>query len=163
MNTTIDIIQVADRFKAFKQDFILDVTSWEGYPNSVNLNWNIVKFEKGNKDYIPDSPGIYAFFIKPGIANLPENAYLMYIGKAGDRSNNTLKKRFIQYTYETKRPKLYELFTKWKNYVYFCYAEITDPTSNLGDIEIELNDALNPPCNENDFSVDIRSARKVLR
>lgn len=163
MTMTHDIIKLADRFSSFQQKFILDRHLWESYPNRVDLNWNMVKFEQVNKDHVPDTPGVYAFFIKPSIANLPENAYLMYIGKAGDSSNNSLRKRFSQYMYENKRPKLYQLLYKWKDYIYFCYAEITEPNLNLGEIERELNDALIPPCNENDFSAEIRSARKVLR
>lgn len=146
--------------------FCFDISAWKNYPNRIVFDWNLIKFEKRNKDKIPTTPGIYAFFIKPKAANFPENAYLIYIGKAGDKSKNNLRKRFIQYLdrlkYE-KRPKLNIVLNKWKKYIYFCYSEIADSRISLGDIEIQLNDALIPPLNEKDFSVEVKRKIKVLR
>lgn len=146
--------------------FCFGITAWKKYPNTIEFDWNLIKFEKKNKDKIPTTPGIYAFFIKPKVANFPENTYLIYIGKAGDRSKNNLRNRFMQYVYglqSAKRPRLNTVLNKWKKYIYFCYSEITDLRYNLGKIEIQLNDALIPPLNEDDFSVEVKRMIKVLR
>jgi hypothetical protein len=146
--------------------FCFDISGWKRYPDRVYFDWELIKFEEKNKDKIPKTPGIYAFLIKPDIAGIPQNAYLLYIGKAGDKSKNNLYKRFNQYLNGlkySKRPKLTVALNKWKKYVYFCYAEVTDLRLSLSKIETDLNDALIPPLNENDFSVEIKIMKKVLR
>ena len=160
------IKQQQDQLKISTQEFSLNIKSWEGYPNRISLNWNYIKFEQGNAGRIPQLPGVYAFFVKPGIASFQENSYLFYIGKAGDNSDNNLRKRFGQYLSgkrTVKRPKLNWFLNTWDNYIFFCYAPISDKRVNLGRLERELNDAFIPPYNENDFSTDVRKAVKVLR
>lgn len=162
----LDTFEKQNKLKISSQSFCLDIESWGKYKNKVVLKWETVKFEKGSKNKVPDSPGIYSFFVKPGIAGFPENAYLMYIGKAGDESNNTLRKRFMQYIYgmaTDKRPKLNWFLKTWGKKLYFCYAPITDKRFKLGKIEEDLNDALIPPFNENDFSTEVKKIVKVLR
>ncbi len=161
-----DIVKLQDQLILSEQSFCLDIASWEKYPNSVLLNWQYTKFDRSNKNSIPEVPGVYAFFIKPGIANFSENAYLIYIGKAGDRSANNLRKRFNQYLIGKKgdkRPKFNRVLKKWDNYIFFCFATITDNHVDLDKLEKELNDALIPPYNESDFSPTVRKIVKVLR
>ena len=50
-----------------------------------SFRWERVRFDEANKVSVPDSPGLYAFFIEPELASFPNHAYLMYIGKAGDK------------------------------------------------------------------------------
>ena len=160
------IKQKQDSLKITAQEFSLNSASWKQYPNRIPLIWKYIKFELRNKGRIPKTSGIYAFFVKPGIASFSENAYLMYIGKAGDDSNNNLRKRFCQYLSgkkSPKRPKLNWFLNTWDNYIFFCYAPITDRRVSLGQLERELNDAFIPPYNENDFSPEVRKIIKVLR
>lgn len=161
-----DIIKEQNQLKISDQRFCLDVKSWSKYSNKIKFAWNTIKFDISNKNKIPDDPGIYAFFVKPGIAYFPEHAFLMYIGKAGDKSKNSLRKRFVQYINgmkTSKRPKLNWFLKTWESHLYFCYAKITDKRYSLSKIEMELNDSFIPPFNEMDFSAEIRRKIKVLR
>lgn len=161
-----DLIKEQNQLKISEQRFCLDIKSWSSYKRKLQFNWSTVKFDKLSSKSIPSSPGIYAFFVKPGIADFKENAYLMYVGKAGDKSNNDLRKRFNQYINGMKsnaRPKLNWFLNTWKSHLFFCFAEINDRRLSLSKIEKELNDAFIPPFNEMDFSAKVRKKVKVLR
>lgn len=161
-----DFIKQVDELKASKHEFCLNISSWESYPNNTTLVWHLVKFEKEKKGEIPLKSGIYAFFIKPGIACFQDHAYLIYIGITGEDSKNQLRNRFMQYIYGIKgkkRVKLNYILKKWKNYIYFYYAEIEDDETTLDELEIQLNDAFLPPCNIKNFSAEVRDKVKVLR
>jgi excinuclease UvrABC nuclease subunit len=161
-----DFIKTQDRFKTYNQEFCLDPQSWLNFTSTLTFSWETVKFVESNKNRIPNCPGIYCFFVKPNIAGFQDNSYLMYIGKAGDNSSNTLQKRFMQYFYlqkTNKRPKLQWMLNKWKDHLYFNYFKVTDRRFNLGKIEENLNDAFLPPYNENDYSTEVKQTIKVLR
>lgn len=161
-----DIFHQQNQLKLHVQDFCLNPSSWKKYSSSYNFDWKSVRFVKSSKNSIPEESGIYAFFVRPGIANFKDNSYLMYIGKAGDNNDNNLRKRFMQYIYGKKsddRPKLKWFFKTWNKYIYFCYSEVTSDQVSLKDLEEKLNDAFIPPYNENDFSVEVRKIVKVLR
>ena len=162
----IDIIKRQDQLILSQITFCLDIDSWKRYKSEVPLKWKFVKFEKNNRDEIPESSGVYGFFIKPSVAGFQENSYLIYIGKAGDNSKNNLRKRFMQYYNGMKgdrRPKLNRALKKWEKYIYFYYSSIADKRYSLSKLEEDLNNAFVPPYNENDFSTEVRKIVKVLR
>jgi hypothetical protein len=123
-----------------------------------SFRWERVRFNEANKVSVPDSPGLYAFFIEPELADFPNHAYLMYIGKAGDKSRNTLRKRFMQYFQDKKRfdaarPKINKLLNNWDGHLYFYFHEITDSSMDIAKLEKLLLDTFLPSCNKNGFSV----------
>jgi len=64
----IDIIKRQDQLILSQITFCLDIDSWKRYKSEVPLKWKFVKFEKNNRDEIPESSGVYGFFIKPSVA-----------------------------------------------------------------------------------------------
>jgi hypothetical protein len=152
------------------QDYTQDVRLWKRqWTNNSTLlpplNWTRVRFSEASKNSVPDSQGLYAFFIEPELANFPNHAYLMYIGKAGDRSKNTLRKRFTHYFQEKKRfdaarPKINKLLNNWDGYLYFYFHEVTDSATDIAKLETLLLDTFLPVCNKNSYSGEIS---KLLR
>ncbi|MCX7860152.1 MAG: hypothetical protein N2385_08680, partial [Chloroflexus sp.] len=97
---------------------ILSPKQWSQYCVDIDLNWEIVKFDKKNKNLIPNNQsGVYTFVIKPNIANHPECAYLMYVGKT---ERQTFRDRFMQYFRERKkgRPRIKAMLALWPNNIW---------------------------------------------
>ena len=154
----LDIISVQDEALSYRQKFNLWPTRWENCAVPISLNWKAVKFEKENKATIPENQGVYAFFVEPQVADLPNHAYLMYIGETGQDGDNNLRERFsdyLSYKKNSKRLHIHRFLNKWDGYLYFYYAEISQSAVNLRDLETMLLDTFVPPYNRKDFSPEI--------
>lgn len=152
-----DLVKAQDELASYGQTFTLWATGWKNFLAPISLNWEFVKFERENRATIPESQGIYAFFVEPQVAEFRNHAYLMYIGEAGQDSNNNLKEKFSEYfSYKRnhKRPHIHRLLNKWDGYLYFYYAEIPCDR-NLYELETILLDTFQPPYNMRDFSAEI--------
>lgn len=162
----LDIIKKQDAILGSVLKSCLHTPFWESYPVRVTYthNWQKVPFDAISKNTIPESSGVYAFFIQPDIAGFPEHSYLVYIGKAGDNNDNNLRNRFMQYIYGLKyikRTKLNRVLNKWKEYLVFYYSEVNDGT-NISNLEDDLLDTFIPYCNTR-FSARIKDIIKVLQ
>ncbi len=120
---------------------------WKRFPQSIKLSWHCVRYEKTMFSSLPDSPGVYAFVLKPNIGGLSELGYLLYIGKAEGQS---LKKRCPQYLYEIKRKKprlhIQEMFFRWGSCLHLYFAAVSTGL-NVSQIEDQLLEAFVPPMN----------------
>ena len=140
-----------DRTISDGRDVVRKFCLWEkqldGYSLPFPLKWKRIQAKKTNKSSLPDSQGIYAFVVRPEIANLDWCGYVLYVGKT---KSQTFPKRFSQYFTEPnrKKPRLWvgEMLELWKDYLYYYYAE-TDSTKATR-AEDELLKALLPPNNE---------------
>lgn len=162
---TYDFIKETDQIKADQQDFVLSSARWRNFKTSLTLNWQRVKFTKGNKKNIPDQRGIYAFIIECTELGFPPHGYLMYIGMTGQDSDHTLYKRYGDYFGKSelqKRSKLKRMMGKWKSDLHFHFVPIPDKRYSLTKLETALCDAIIPPCNVQDFSAEIRREVKAL-
>lgn len=140
---------------------VLSPERWVAFASPVPLSWAVVRFDRSQQDLVPgNSGGVYTFIVKPGIANHPECAYLLYVGKA---ENQSLRKRFIQYFHERSarkgRPKVQRMLNLWENHLWFCYATIED-TDQIDSIEHGLISAYLPPMND-EFPAEVRRAMKA--
>ncbi len=90
----------------------------------------------------------------------------MYIGQVGHGNDTrTLFARYGDYLREqkqNKRPSVHYMLNNWETCLDFCYAEVRDKRINLKKLERALNDSLIPPFSTNDFSADIRQAKKAF-
>lgn len=106
-----------------------------------------------------NAKGVYTFVVKPGIANHPSCAYMMYVGKT---EKQMLRDRFSQYFSEkdkgetSRRPHVTEMLLKWDNFLWFYYAKISDATK-IKQVEEELLAAYLPPSNRT-FPSKVRHA-----
>ena len=153
----LDIISAQDEAMSYRQEFNLWPRLWENCAVQISLNWKAVKFEKESEENIPENKGVYAFFVKPQVADLPNHAYLMYIGESGQYGDNNLRGRFgnyLSYKKNSKRLHIHRLLNKWDGYLYFYYAEISEHV-NSRDLETMLLDTFVPPYNRKDFSPEI--------
>ena len=156
----------AEDARAYRREFLLWKTQWNRYPNPIPLDWKCVRFKRANKDQIPSSKGIYAFFVEPRIANFPSHGYLMYIGQTGQKGNHNLRKRFGNYLGKSeskKRRSIRYMLNKWKGYLYFYYVEIDPNQINLEQLERTLLDTFTPPFVKKGFSGRIKAAADLSR
>jgi hypothetical protein len=158
----VDLVAGTERYKAALHEFYLDVNGWRSFKTRYKLDWQRMPFEDASQAMIPKEPGIYAFTLEVTAAKLPSHGYIMYVGKAGDRSNNTLYKRFAQYRRHLKnedgRPKVLYMLSKWKGDLMFNFVPF-DPAKpmDLGRLEVALINAVRPPVNIKDYEADISS------
>ncbi|ECU4799642.1 hypothetical protein F2E42_24410, partial [Salmonella enterica] len=88
-------------YLAFFKDsfpFLLCPTLYRRSDDLPVLNWVKVKYSEHAAHVFPDHQGVYMFMVSFENTNLPNNSYVMYVGKAGDvNSNNTILRRFMDY------------------------------------------------------------------
>ena len=140
-----DIIEEQDELAAHRYEFYLWPKQWLGYTRSDCRDWRWRRLKDGERQNIPNKPGIYTLLVQPGIAKHPRCSYLMYVGKT-----RSLRERFRQYLgkerTETGRPKIMRLMSKYENHMWFCFAYV--PRLRLGTAETALIEAFIPPCND---------------
>ena len=76
-----------------------------------------------------------------------------------------LRQRFREYLKERnelKRAIVWDMLRQYDGFMYFHYAEVTDYAVSLHKIETALLDAILPPCNQNDFSINIKRAHQIV-
>lgn len=147
-----------DEFAASGYSFTFWRRQWENYRDDYQLSWETKRLDGAEKGGVPNEPGVYTLVLKPGIANHPECAYLMYVGKA-----KSLRRRFGDYLSEElrrsprRRPKIFRAIRKYPDHIYFCFARI--PAAHITAAEHVLIDAYIPPLN-NRFSAEVS---KIVR
>lgn len=161
-----DFVNHVDDLKTRKQSFVINTPAWGKFTPPVALDWKILKFEPENLIEVPEVSGIYGFAIQSNTSNLPAFSYLMYIGIAGykEDSPRNLRDRYKNYMKEeidVIRAKVHYMLNKYKGFVYFCYVSVDKKKYELRNLETMLNDTLIPPCNENDFSGEMRKKVKA--
>ena len=154
-----EVHELRDHFLAHARRFILSPRQWEACPEYSDLKWTIEAFSEEDRDNVPDDEqGIYTFVIYPGVAGHPACAYLVYVGKT---ERQGFRKRYAQYLAASlSRPRLYDVLRKWKGYIKFCYAPVSDP-GEIGSIEDALIAAFLPPCNSM-FPGTVRASVKMF-
>ena len=150
----LDFATEVNTLKNYKKSFILSPIQWNQC-SLKKLNWEYVKFNKSNKNIVPEVRGVYCFVIMHKAESFPPNSYISYIGITGDKSNRTLKNRFNDYLREEKnlkRAHIHYLLTTWSDDLYFYYVSIPDTNVSLSSIETQLLNAIIPPGNKMSFS-----------
>jgi len=107
---------LADDYKLHCQTLPMWPRQWRKYRSPKDLRWRSVAFTDHSRSKVPRKPGVYAFSVRPSVANL-EISYLIYIGM----TDRTLRERFVEYLGERDpdrgRPKLTQLFRRYKGFV----------------------------------------------
>lgn len=130
------------------------------------LTWTRVKYSEHATHVFPQQQGVYMFMVSFQDNNLPENSYVMYVGKAGDiGSNNTISTRFRDYVRPSgyrDRPRIEKMIEFFSDHLYYYYATIPAGDST-GDVESTLANIFSPPCCQRDFTADMRSLLRGVR
>ena len=152
--------------RIYRRAFFLWKQQWDVYTDPpIPLDWQCVKFERGNASQIPKEKGVYAFFIEPRIAKFPSHGYLIYIGQSGYKSKRDLRKRFRDYFYDKKRPKKIQvnlMLNTWEDYLYFYYAKVDPAQIDLKQLEQKLLDTFTPPYVKRGYSAYVKEVIKGL-
>lgn len=161
----------ADDFARHKCSFILSPTQWKQFKLATHLKWEQQLLSDSKIDLIPESRGVYAHSISLKMDEMPPTNYVTYVGLVGDKKktgpkgdNRHLRQRFREYLKEQTtlgRPLVWDILSRYKGYVWFHYAEVSAYTVSLHKIETALLDAILPPCNIEDFSINIKQAHHI--
>ncbi|MCG7532637.1 hypothetical protein MHM98_14985 [Psychrobium sp. MM17-31] len=147
-------------------EFILTPLFIDNATTLPDLNWQKIKYTEHAQHDFPQRQGVYMFSVSFDIPNLPTNSYVLYVGKAGDvDSNNTIAKRFRDYVRPSGysgRPKVRKMIKYFKEHLFYHYAEVDQGTSTA-EVEEALADVFVPPCNQTDFSAQVRSFVRGVR
>jgi hypothetical protein len=165
----IDLIKVTDdridQMHFFRQHFTLWPEHLMGMKIPVTLQWQSVQFLPANQDGVSPLRGIYAFVIQHPNTDLPPHGYVAYVGITGNAADRrTLQVRFGEYLRDQQsldRLAVSRMLRKWRDCLYFHFAEVPDKKIDLSTIEKAVNDALIPPFSTQDFSAEIRQAKNV--
>jgi hypothetical protein len=136
---------------------------WISFCTKYKLNWKSIEFKDINKPLLPANPGMYCFILAPHNPELPPVAYPLYAGI----TSRTLRERFGEYVQDKnatkpKRKHVAYFLRVFDPYLDFYYTEVAAPKKTLEAIEKELNDALVPPINKNDFTAEYKSILKAF-
>jgi hypothetical protein len=161
-----DLVKGVDELKVDMQSFLVSPTRWRTSRVSVPLIWTFLPFTGANRARVPEQAGIYAFIVRHANNHFPEHGFIMYIGITGaDANGRTLRARYGEYLREQrteKRPKVHYMLTKYSDDIQFAYS-VPDANIDLGQLELDLNDAIIPPVVVKDFTAEIRHLVKALR
>jgi hypothetical protein len=154
------------KLKLYSENFTLSPKQLRKFTTTAKLEWKKVRFTAGNLSAVPIDRGIYAFVVEHNSSQLPPHGYVMYVGITGDTSNHNLRRRYGNYLRDKrvdKRAGIHFLLNNWAASLYFHYAVVSDKRYSLASIESQMADALIPPFNTNDFSAEIRKAKRAFR
>jgi excinuclease UvrABC nuclease subunit len=133
--------------RGYCRQFILWPAQWAKLPAGLLPTWRSLKYDSSNFHLLPSQPGVYAFVLKPGVANL-DLAYLLYVGKA---ANQTLSQRCPQYLAELRarkpRMEILDMFLSWGAFLHLCFTPTADGTQATA-LERQLLEAWTPPMNK---------------
>lgn len=148
----------------YGKKFTLAPHYYHRYINELpTLNWISCDFYNPSA-VIPEERGIYAFSIQFNNENLPNNSYVMYIGKGGEIGNTShIKKRYDSYVAYSngtqENPKFTAFFDMWRHHITYSYAVLPNNISP-GEVEKKLNNILQPPLSYMDYSAEVRLDRR---
>lgn len=133
--------------RGYRETFLLWPKMWKTWNPPITLKWEGRPFSTSSKSRIPNSPGVYAFVIQPGIPPGVPHSVLMYVGM----SDRPLRQRFGEYLREMKdttgRPAISTMLQMYQGYLHFYCASVKKPNKPK-DIEDHLLETLAPPMNK---------------
>jgi hypothetical protein len=152
----LDLAQNADAEAAIGglyvvKRMLLHPELWRSYPGRLPLTWKKVRFEAASLHSVAkDEKGLYTFVAKPGVANHPACAYLLYVGKV-QGAGRSFRARFREYLDEASpapkaRIHISMMLRAWSGFLWFYYAPIDDEDL-IGVLEDDLIASLVPPYN----------------
>ena len=156
-----DFTVLADELKRHEYKFHLTPTLWDQYRGPSNLEWECVKFDRAALDVVPDTPGVYAFCVRPSIGGNLCGSYLLYVGQ----TTRGLRIRCREYLTDAEaqkgRPKVVMMLRHFYGtpYLRFCFVAV--PEGNPTSIEESLLEATVPPACKA-FPASVRRAVAAL-
>jgi len=143
--------------KGDTHSFILWRKQWRAYSGN-SLEWQCFKFTKAGLNDVPRKPGVYAFLVQPRLEVSLEVSYLFYIGKTDRTLRQRSKEYLSDYLRGDGRPRIINLLSKYKSYLYFACA----PTDTPQQVEDTLLAAFIPPGNDK-LPVSVRRIVRAFR
>lgn len=139
-----DFAATGNEFQLAKYTFILSPTQWDRYEGPQDLQWACVVFGQATLATIPESPGVYAFCVRPQVGGELCGSYLLYIGKT-----NKLRRRCGEYLSRgaagNERPRIQRMLNRFSGtkYLHFCFSEVVQSETEA--VETSLLEVCLPP------------------
>jgi hypothetical protein len=132
--------------RGYQETVVLWPKMWRAWKPGVTLKWHGKPFSPSSKTSIPNTPGVYAFVVQPGIPPGVPHSVLMYVGMC----DRPLRQRFGEYLREMKdpygRPAISTMLQMYQGYLHFYCASVAKPAKPK-DIEDHLLETFMPPMN----------------
>ena len=132
---------------------------WKAFGDLYSLEWDYVPFERAAARRVPNTPGVYCFYLGNPPRSLPSVGYPLYVGKTA----RTLRKRFGEYVDEQQsaggRTRVRKFLKVFEGELYFSCAPFRGSPAEVRDLETALHDALMPSYSDIGFSAQVRSGR----
>jgi hypothetical protein len=133
---------------------------WAMYTVTETLPWTSVQFNAASASSVPDTQGVYAFLLQPGVPAGLSASYVMYVG----RTSRSLRTRFKEYLAEanapTGRPRIQRLLQTYPAHLHFAAAPIVGPLTP-DEVEDALLKSLSPPINT-DLPAEVRRIERAF-
>jgi hypothetical protein len=159
-----DVVKRADDLAAYLQWFCLSPKQWAACNIVPCGQWQSVRFQRNQRQNVPQVRGLYAFVLRPTVPAIFELGYLLYFGQTGHGNARTLYDRFDDYFQPTKirkRARIARMMDKWQDHLMFYFVDLTN-VQDLKTLETAFNDAMIPPFVSGDFSPAIREAVRAF-
>lgn len=153
--------------KVFRiETFVLNHQTWINLRSDLSklfTNGKKYKFDENIQSVLPQSKGIYIFYVEPEFPFLPETRYLMYVGRV--IGSNTFKQRFYDYVSaigsHTVRRNIQLLTNLWPNKTWVYVYELDLADDEITAIEDNLIDNIVPPMNNKFKSTEAKNSRSI--
>lgn len=165
------VYDITNDFRHYEESFALVPNRLNSFSPTTKLTWHCVQFSEANKQKVSKKKGIYAFVIKGESNSLPPHGYVLYVGISRKRKREIyLRTRYSEYLRDQKkiaegnlanRPQIGDMLYRWRDAMYFYFCELDSNSVDIEALEKELNDALVPPISTQDFSTNVRKAKKA--
>lgn len=123
-SSNTDFTKAALELQIARYSFRLSPTLWDRYEGPQDLEWTCVRYGRESLASIPDTPGVYAFCVRPSIGGNLCGSYLLYIGET-----TSLRRRCAEYVRRgesgRERPRIQMMLNRFSDsrYLRFCFAK----------------------------------------
>lgn len=144
------------------KSFVLNIKTWSNVHKKLSTGRRF-KFDEHICKILPQTKGIYIFYVEPEFPFLPETRYLMYVGKV--TGTNTFSNRFHEYVSSIgnidTRKNIMLLTNLWpeKTWVYVYSLNLSD--KEIEAIEDNLIDNIVPPLNNRVKAKSAQNSRSI--
>lgn len=146
--------------------FVLNAQTWVNVRSDLQQlfsNRTRYKFDENIIQALPNTKGIYIFYVEPNFPFLPETRYIMYVGKV--TCTDTFHNRFYDYVSgignKKKRRNIQLLTNLWPDNTWVYIYELDLSDDEITAIEDNLIDNIIPPLNNKFKAKSAQNSRSI--
>lgn len=148
------------------ESFVLNIKAWTNIKTELSelfRGGQKFKFDSHICELLPNTKGIYIFYVEPDFPFLPETRYLMYVGKV--TGTNTFHNRFYKYVEgigDSSQSENKMLLTNmWPGKTWVVVYPLDMDDDAIKTIEDNLIDNIVPPLNCTVKATSAKNSRSI--